>query len=273
MGSPRVLILVAGACVALALCALPYRTPFAVHADSPTGVVPGTSVGGIALGADINSVISRLGPVTQVRLAGTDGTLAYVFDPYGITAYVTNGVVVALTTTNSVLVDIDGIHIGTPAASLTHALGTTSTAGAVEGMPGVLYSSLGLGFGLEHGAVAAVMVFAPLAAPQQQPVPAAPSVSSVAAPAGAATAGPTAPLPGTVPQRVGPAEANITTIPGVAGVTGLPDVRRLHPFSAETDYLSTSGYLRYVVYGMTRVWISSEESARFVASDASPAAP
>ena len=137
MGSPRVLILVAGACVALALCALPYRTPFAVHADSVAGVVPGTSVGGIALGADINSVIARLGPVTQVRLAGTDGTLAYVFDPYGITAYVTNGVVVALTTTNSVLVDIEGIHIGTPVASLTNTLGTTSTAGAVEGMPGV----------------------------------------------------------------------------------------------------------------------------------------
>jgi hypothetical protein len=253
------------------MCALPYRSPFSATAQSPTGIVPGTSVAGVALGAEINSVIARLGPVSEVRMAGTDGTMAYVFNPYGITAYVTNGVVVALTTTNSVLVDVEGIHIGTPAASLAGTLGTTSTPGAVEGLQGVLYTSLGLGFGIDHGAVAAVMVFAPLANPQQQSVPTAPSVSSHDM-AAVVTAGPPT-AAGTDPTPVGPSAALITTIPGVAGVTGLPDVRRLHPFSAETDYLSVQGYLRYVVYGMTQVWISSEESARFVASDASPAVP
>ena len=272
MGSPRVLLTIAGACLALAMCALPNRSPFSATAENVAGVVPGTSVAGVALGADINAVISRLGPVSEVRLAGTDGTMAYVFNPYGITAYVTNGVVVALTTTNSVLVDVEGIHIGTPVANLAGTLGATSTTGAVEGMPGVLYTSLGLGFGLDHGAVAAVMVFAPLATPQQPSAPTAPTVSSYDAAPATVTAGPPA-EPGTLPIRISPADSHITTIPGVAGVTGLPDVHHLRPFSAETDYLSNTGYLRYVVYGMTRVWISSEESARFVASDASPAVP
>jgi hypothetical protein len=57
----------------------------------------------------------------------------------------------------------------------------------------------------------------------------------------------------------------VTTIPGAGGVTGLPDVRHLRPFTAETNYLSLSGYLRYVVYTMTRAWISPAESERFTA--------
>jgi len=274
--SPHVLLTIACACVAVAVCALPYRTPSPVNAQSVPGVVPGLSVAGIAIGAPISTVISRLGPVSQVRVAAADGTLAYVFDPYGVTAYVTNGVVVALSTTNSILVDVQGIHIGSSAASLADTLGGTSTPGAVEGFPGLLYNSLGLGFGLDHGAVAAVMVFAPLGTAPQRSAPVAPGVSSLGAPptpgAAATTAGPTD-ATGAVLPRVAPTDAYLTTIPGVAGVTGLPDVRHLRPFTAETDYLSLSGYLRYVVYGMTRVWISSDESARFTASDASPAAP
>lgn len=43
------------------------------------------------------------------------------------------------------------------------------------------------------------------------------------------------------------------------------DVANLTPFTAEANYMSKPGYLRYRIYVATNDWISYEEAARRVA--------
>ena len=46
--------------------------------------------------------------------------------------------------------------------------------------------------------------------------------------------------------------------------TGVPNVSSLTPFSAETNYMSLAGYLRYVSYGQTGQWLTRAEATRIV---------
>jgi uncharacterized protein YdeI (BOF family) len=44
-----------------------------------------------------------------------------------------------------------------------------------------------------------------------------------------------------------------------------PDVHSLKPFSAEANYMSLAGYLRYLVFQQTGQWLTRAEAVRIVA--------
>jgi len=297
----RALTLMVGLLTAVAVCAAA-GPPAATDAQNGGTIVPGSALAGIPLGGPIGSIISRFGPANQVRV-GQDGTLAYVFDQYGITAYVVRDVIVAITTTNSLLAGVRGIYLGAPMPTVVQTFGGNYTQGVIEGFRGVLYPAMGLGFGFDQGGVAIVMVFSALALPQRDPTsPTSPAVTTGMAPAptgsspvstgkGSAPSA-SSPVPnesapavtiGAAPTGatdasdarlgLGIAGAGITTIPGVSRASGLPDVRHLRAFAAETNYLSLAGYLRYAVYSMTGAWISPVESERFILQGESLPAP
>lgn len=46
--------------------------------------------------------------------------------------------------------------------------------------------------------------------------------------------------------------------------TGVPNVSSLTPFTADTDYMSLAGYLRYVSYDQTGQWLTYAEATRMV---------
>ncbi|HKX16960.1 MAG TPA: hypothetical protein VJT33_02985 [bacterium] len=43
-----------------------------------------------------------------------------------------------------------------------------------------------------------------------------------------------------------------------------PNVANLKPFSAEADYMSLAGYLRYLVFQQASQWLTREEAVRIV---------
>ncbi len=43
-----------------------------------------------------------------------------------------------------------------------------------------------------------------------------------------------------------------------------PNVANLKPFSAEANYMSLAGYLRYLVFQQTGQWLTREEAVRIV---------
>jgi hypothetical protein len=56
------------------------------------------------------------------------------------------------------------------------------------------------------------------------------------------------------------AQAQTSTVAG-----GYPDVSGLQPFSAETNYMSLAGYLRWTAFKDQQVWLSMAEAQRIVA--------
>lgn len=53
-----------------------------------------------------------------------------------------------------------------------------------------------------------------------------------------------------------------------AAFISLPYVENLKPFSAETEFMSLSGYLRYLVFQQSGLWLSYRESARIIREQA-----
>lgn len=53
-----------------------------------------------------------------------------------------------------------------------------------------------------------------------------------------------------------------------AAFISLPFVENLKPFSAETEYMSLSGYLRYLVFQQSGIWLSYREAARIIREQA-----
>lgn len=51
---------------------------------------------------------------------------------------------------------------------------------------------------------------------------------------------------------------------GQAAAAEYPQVGSLRPFTAETNYMSLPGYLRYLVFLQEREWISRSEAVRIV---------
>jgi hypothetical protein len=54
------------------------------------------------------------------------------------------------------------------------------------------------------------------------------------------------------------------TFAGVASAQQAPNVANLTPFSAETNYMSLVGYLRYVNHQQTGQWLTVPEAVRIV---------
>jgi uncharacterized protein YdeI (BOF family) len=63
------------------------------------------------------------------------------------------------------------------------------------------------------------------------------------------------------------AQTQPATTPAPATTTQgqYPDVHSLTPFSAEANYMSLAGYLRYLVFQQTGQWLTRAEAVRIVA--------
>ena len=59
--------------------------------------------------------------------------------------------------------------------------------------------------------------------------------------------------------------ASAIIAPKAAQAQDYPDVSAVTPFTAEANYMSKPGYLRYRNYVNTNNWISYEEASRVVA--------
>ena len=59
--------------------------------------------------------------------------------------------------------------------------------------------------------------------------------------------------------------ASAVIAPKAAQAQDYPNVAGITPFTAEANYMSKPGYLRYRNYVNTNNWISYEEAARIVA--------
>lgn len=218
-------------------------------------VIPGVALADISLGAPIGEVLNRFGTPSVVRLTGGNGLLGYGFDRYGITVYAHGDIVQAVATTNSVLGGVDGIALGTPLSEVVRSLGDVFSRGTVEGYPGIVYGSAGVAFGIDHDAVASILVFRPAGAGAAPLQPASPTSSDgpITSQSGAAS----------------PVVADATAIdPG-----SLPDVSRLKAYSAETRFLSLAGYLRYLVHDASKTWITSEDTDRLMRQASRSAIP
>jgi hypothetical protein len=53
-------------------------------------------------------------------------------------------------------------------------------------------------------------------------------------------------------------------VTGMASAQQYPNVANLKPFSAEADFMSLAGYLRYVTHQQTGQWMTLDEAARVV---------
>lgn len=199
-----------------------------------SALVPGVGLADIAVGEPIAEVLARFGTPSAVRLTGNDGMLGYGFDQYGITVYTHGDVVQAVATTNSVVGSAKGIRLGTPLSEIVRSLGDVYSPGVVEGFSGVIYGGTGVAFGLDRGAVAAILVFSPTGATPAQP----------ASPATAVTSRDSAGSP------AGPVATDASS--------HVPDISSLKGFTAATHYLSLSGYLRVIVHDTTKTSITEE---------------
>jgi hypothetical protein len=64
-----------------------------------------------------------------------------------------------------------------------------------------------------------------------------------------------------VAGTVQPAAAQAQTSPAASGY---PDVSGLQPFSAETNYMSQAGYLKWTAFKDQQVWLSMAEAQHIV---------
>jgi hypothetical protein len=200
-----------------------------VPAAPPVLIVPGQSVAGVSVGRTVASTLGRLGSPGDLR-ALRDGTL-YAFPRYGLNVYAGDGVVRAVSTTNSLLRTAEGIALGSTLADVRRVYGGQFTDAVVEGLLGVAYDQHGIAFGLDGVVVSVIIVY--------------PSRTQAALPASA------------------PA---LTTPPAYidVGLVALPRVEDLKPFTPETQYMSVIGFLRYVVYQQTGTWLTQVEATRML---------
>lgn len=230
-----------------------------------SSVVPGVALADIPIGAPIGEVLNRFGSPSVVRLTGGDGLLGYGFDRYGITVYAHGDLVQAVATTNSVLGGVNGIALGAPLGDVVRAFGRAYSRGAVEGYPGIVYGGSGVAFGMDHGAVAAILVFRPAAAVPAQPgAPSGnggPVTTSQETPASPVAASPDVTV---ALMQPAPAQAVAAAPPAAQSDGGLPDLSSLKSYTSATHYLSIGGYVRYLVHDTSKTWITPEDGDRLM---------
>ncbi|MGQ0548859.1 MAG: hypothetical protein ACT4PY_04215 [Armatimonadota bacterium] len=195
----------------------------------PVLVVPGQSLAGVVLGRSASSSLGRLGPPADIREL-RDSTL-HAFPRYGLNVYVTDGIVRAVSTTNSLLRTAEGIALGSTAADVRRVYGGQFADAVVEGLLGMAYDQHGIAFGLDGVVVSIIIIYAPRT--QAAPPAAAPAV--------------TAPTP-----------------QFEVGLVSLPRVENLKSFTPETQYMSVVGFLRYLVYQQTSTWLTHSEANRML---------
>jgi hypothetical protein len=218
----------------------------------PRTIIAGKSLAGIAIGSSIDAVTARFGAPSAVL--ETDRDLVYVWHRFGINAYVREGLVTAVSTSNS-LMRAGEIGPGFRVDDATRAFGAAYQRGSVEGFQGLQFSALGIAFGIDRKAVAVIVVFSPGQAAQvsglQRTAKFAPAAAAPASLGASASAAPVAPpvLPAAPVAQV---------------LAGMPFVTSQRAFSVVTNYMSLSGYLRWLVYQSSASWITVSEASRMV---------
>jgi len=206
----------------------------------PTIIIPGQSVAGVLLGRSVSATVARLGQPSEARTM-RDATL-YTYPRYGLNVYVTDGNVRAVSTTNSLLRTTEGIALGASLADVRRVYGTLFSDAVVEGLMGIAYDQHGIAFGLDGVVVSVIIVYPPRT---QAAAP-----GAVAPPAAGAST---------------PAVAQVQPTTQIdLGLVSMPRVENLKPFSPETQYMSVVGFLRYVVYQQTGLWLTTPEASRML---------
>jgi hypothetical protein len=200
-----------------------------VPAPPPVLVVPGQSIAGVTVGRSEASTLGRLGQPAETRSL-RDGTL-HSFPRFGLNVYMADGFVRAVSTTNSLMRTAEGIALGSTISDVRRVYGAQFTDAVIEGLMGIAYDHHGIAFGLDGVVVSVIIVYPP---------------RTQATPAAAAA---TVPAP--------PSKIEI-------GLVVLPRVENLKPFSPETQYMSVTGFLRYVVYQQTGTWLTHAEATRML---------
>ncbi|MGH2404505.1 MAG: hypothetical protein ACRDGN_08575 [bacterium] len=195
----------------------------------PVLIAPGQSIAGVTIGRSAPSALGRLGTPADVRQL-RDSTL-YSFPRYGLNVYVTDAVVRAVSTSNSLLRTAEGIALGSTASDVRRVYGGQFADAVVEGLLGMAYDEHGIAFGLDGVVVSIIIIYAPRT--QAAPPAAAPAV--------------TAPTP-----------------QFEVGLVSLPRVENLKSFTPETQYMSVVGFLRYLVYQQTGTWLTHTEASRML---------
>jgi hypothetical protein len=255
-------------------------TPVAAQsfsAPAPVLIVPGQSIAALALGRSMSSTLVRLGAPAEVRTL-REGAL-YTFPRYGLNVYAADGVVRAISTTNSLLRTAEGIALGATVADVRRVFGSQFSDAVIEGLMGIAYDQHGIAFGLDGVIVSVIMVYPPRvqAAAPGTPAVTIPGAAQPAAPTGTPPAAATPAVPAgqsPAPAASVPAapSTGATSPPSVAtgptyldiGLVALPRVDSLKPFSPETQYMSVIGFLRYVVYQQTGTWLTTAEATRML---------
>jgi hypothetical protein len=198
----------------------------------PVLITPGQSLGGVLLGRSAPSALARLGQPAEIRTL-RDGTL-HTYPRYGLNVYTSDGVVRAVSTTNSLLRTSEGIALGSTVADVRRVYGSQFSDAVIEGLMGMAYDQHGIAFGLDGAVVSIIIVYPPRT--QAAPPAAAPTVAAPPAP-----------------------QAQFDV-----GLVSLPPVETLRPFTPETQYMSVVGFLRYVVYQQTGLWLTHMEANRML---------
>ena len=200
-----------------------------VPTSPPVLIVPGQSIAGVMLGRSVSSTLGRLGQPTESR-ALREGTLL-TFPRYGLNVYATDGAVRAISTTNSLLRTAEGIALGSTVADVRRTYGSQFSDAVVEGLLGIAYDQHGIAFGLDGVVVSIIIVY-----PSRMQATPASEAATLASP---------------------PTYIDV-------GLVSMPRVENLKPFSPETQYMSVVGFLRYVVYQQTGVWLTHLEAGRML---------
>src|SRR3990170_3044721 len=124
----------------------------------PRTIVAGKSLAGIAIGASIDLVVARFGAPSAI--IETDRDAVYVWHRFGVNAYVRDGLVSAVSTSNS-LMRAGDIGPGFRVDDAVKAHGALYQRGTVEGFQGLQFDEQGIAFGTDRKAVAVILVFSP----------------------------------------------------------------------------------------------------------------
>ncbi len=200
----------------------------------PRTIVAGKSLAGIAIGTPLGVVVQRFG--TPSAVIETDRDAVHVWHRFGINVYVRDDLVTAVSTSNSLMRVGDVLGPGFRVDDAIKVFGQTYQRGTVEGFQGLQFDDLGIAFGIDRKSVAVIAVFTPGQATQ---------VSGL--------------------QRTAKlVQAAVPMTPIAQLVSGFPFVAGQRAHSTMTNYMSLSGYLRWLVYQSSANWITVSEAARVV---------
>jgi hypothetical protein len=221
----------------------------------PRTIIAGKSLAGIAIGSSIDAVAARFGAPSAVL--ETDRDLVYVWHRFGVNAYVREGVVTAVSTSNS-LMRAGEVGPGFRVDDAIRVFGATYQRGSVEGFQGLQFDEMGIAFGIDRKSVAVIVVFSPGQAAQVSGLQRTAKFAPTAvAPASLGAA------PSASPAQVAPPPI-LPAAPVAQVLAGLPFLSTQRAFSTVTNYMSLSGYLRWVVYQSSATWITVSEASRMV---------